>query len=164
MYHLGRILEIPGFQDLGQYEEMIRVVARASRVDRRDRENITEQQLEFARGEGGNVPSKAGIESMKWMLQMRIWFKGNIIRRQVGSLDYKKESIMNIKPYVEQKLYLKMSDREAKDIQETLEIMKSAPEYTRGDGQVSNFVFKLFIWSMLLGSRVIITAEELSSR
>ena len=139
-------------------------MARTLRADRRDRQNVNEEQLQFARGEGGNVPSKAGIESMKWMLQMRIWFKGNIIRRQVGSLDYKKESIMNIKPYVEQKLYLKMSDREAKDIQETLEIMKSAPENTRGDGQVSNFVFKLFIWSMLLGSRVIITAEELSSR
>ena len=143
---------------------MARAVGRAHREDRRDRENITDQQLDFARGKGGNVPSKAGIESMKWMLQMRTWFKGNIVRRQVGSLDYKKDSIINIKPYVEEILHLKMSEREAKDYKDTLEIMKSSPENTRGDGQVSSFVFKLFTWSMLLGSRVIITAEELSSR
>ena len=143
---------------------MNRGMARALREDRRDRQNVTEEQLQFARGEGGNVPSKAGIESMRWMLQMRTWFKGNIVRRQVGSLDYKKDSIINIKPYVEEILHLKMSEREAKDYKDTLEIMKSSPENTRGDGQVSSFVFKLFTWSMLLGSRVIITAEELSSR
>ena len=122
---------------------MARAVGRAHREDRRDRENITDQQLDFARGKGGNVPSKAGIESMKWMLQMRTWFKGNIVRRQVESLDYKKEPILNIKPYVDQKIYLKMTDREAEDNNATLEIMKSAPENTRGGGEVSSFRFKL---------------------
>ncbi|KAK7682069.1 hypothetical protein QCA50_014655 [Cerrena zonata] len=100
LYHIGRFMEIKGFDNALDYQTMIRDMTKASRLDRNERDERGVWNVDFFRGqEEANIPDHVAQYSMHWMNKMRAMFEGHIIRRDSNSVTYNGKSIIDIKPY-----------------------------------------------------------------
>ena len=121
LWNLGRVMNIPRFDDNNLHEEMSRAMAKAQRDDRSKREERQKCQPERPLGQNeGGTPSRVQIESVRYMLKMREMFQGNTIRRMPESKDWEGKPILHLKPSRQIELLLKLEEREMGPIKERI--------------------------------------------
>ncbi|KAK7677244.1 hypothetical protein QCA50_019838 [Cerrena zonata] len=143
LYHIGRFMEIKGFDNALDYQTMIRDMTKASRLDRNERDERGVWNVDFFRGqEEANIPDHVAQYSMHWMNKMRAMFEGHIIRRDSNSVTYNGKSIIDIKPYKYVALELALTPTEQDGLDEITTAFEKKSSNKRTEGQHFYLAFR----------------------
>jgi hypothetical protein len=136
LWHIGKVVGLPGFKDDKNTDEEIaemkRDLARAKRDDKRmlmqhaaESRSALHRMFHGQNDEGAvsavqqNIDENYHQANAKWMKIVREKFQGAVIRRTGKSLDYQGRSISGLEPYYEHICMLRLYTHEY-DALETL--------------------------------------------
>lgn len=103
---------------------MVRGVNKAARKDRQERDEKGVLEIEFAKGSGAaNLPDHARKLGVAWVMEMRKWFAGHIIRRDNHSVDFEGKNLLNLKPCINWVMELELTKDEMQSIDEGVDAM-----------------------------------------